>query len=495
MPPRAGASPRARLPYSLPSLAFRHARPRRSAPPTPASHPNRPLAGPRGAPGPDGVGRVSQSQPPALWRTRYRWPARAGYLLILLLATLSPFTPDATAAHVAGRVARALNQGIGTRDLIDGARNIVLFAGWGVVWTLTSLSGVKRTVGRATLTGALISATVEIAQLFSANRNTSFLDLTTNTAGAFGGAAGLLALILVMSRRRELKSYVGVPALLFGGSYAAAALLEALIPLFRHDPLLGVYGPPWERFRQALEVFDWTTLVDVTVSDLLLFLPAGALVVAAMAESGTPYREAFRKTALAALLLAPLTELLHGFLAQPILAGAAIMHALTVIAGAGLAAAALPSLTTTLRGARRPRLLLLTYVAVLAAWAWRPFLPELRPSAIAAELASPWYIPLASLGGRMDFFSVADVCTPFFLYLPLGGLLAVWPLRLQGPFRGAVPAMLLPVVLEAGQLFVAGRSLDITDILIQASGAASGWAVMRLAGYRPYGEVWPERRS
>ena len=95
----------------------------------------------------------------------------------------------------------------------------------------------------------------------------------------------------------------------------------------------------------------------------------------------------------------------------------------------------------------------------------------------------------------MDFFSVADVCAPFFLFLPLGGLLAVWPLRLRGPLRGPLSGLWLPLALEAGQLLVSGRTLDITDILIQASGTATGWAVMRLAGYRPYGEAWPARAA
>ena len=263
---------------------------------------------------------------PGGWRTRFRWPARLAYFVILLLATLTPFDFDATPAHMAGRIGRALHPSLAGRDVIDGARNIVLFAGWGVVWTLTSLGGVKRTVGRAALTGAAISATVELAQLLAANRNASFLDLATNTAGAFVGAAGLLGLILSMIRGRERKSWVGVPALLFAGSYGIAAWLEAVVPLFRQAALPGVYGPAAYRFRASLAAFEWSSVIDLTVSDLPIFLPAGALMVAALAEAGVAYPTAFRRTVFGACLLAPAAELLHGFLAQPILAGAILLH-------------------------------------------------------------------------------------------------------------------------------------------------------------------------
>jgi len=38
---------------------------------------------------------------------------------------------------------------------------------------------------------------------------------------------------------------------------------------------------------------------------------------------------------------------------------------------------------------------------------------------------------------------------------------------------------------------VQGRFVDVTDPLIQASGAAIGWTIIRRAGYRPYGESHP----
>src|SRR5947209_20419288 len=73
-------------------------------------------------------------------RQRFR-AARWGYVVVVLLATLTQlhFSPDLTAAGQ--RLARAFTPSLGWRDAIDGLRNTVLFAGLGVAWVMTSLSG------------------------------------------------------------------------------------------------------------------------------------------------------------------------------------------------------------------------------------------------------------------------------------------------------------------------------------------------------------------
>jgi VanZ like family len=122
-------------------------------------------------------------------------------------------------------------------------------------------------------------------------------------------------------------------------------------------------------------------------------------------------------------------------------------------------------------------------MGVLAMWSLRPFVPEFDGGMLAQKLHNRWWLPLASLGMRMDFFSVVDVCSPFFLYLPLGALLAVWPLRRSGPLRGPLPAVYLALLLETSQFVVEGRLPDITDALVQGAAALVGWAIMRRTGY------------
>ncbi|HEY7878630.1 MAG TPA: hypothetical protein VIC55_10415, partial [Gemmatimonadaceae bacterium] len=64
--------------------------------------------------------------------------ARAGYVAVVLLATLTDFHFNAAPALVAWRLQRALHFVTSGADVVDAARNIVLFAGLGAVWLVTS---------------------------------------------------------------------------------------------------------------------------------------------------------------------------------------------------------------------------------------------------------------------------------------------------------------------------------------------------------------------
>lgn len=428
---------------------------------------------------------------PGSWRARYRWPARLGYVLVLLFATLQPFYPDTTPANIAERIHRALHPELGGADVVDAARNILLFGGWGVIWALTAAGSARRTILRATGTGICISVLVETTQLFSWNRNASLLDVTTNTIGALGGALALLMLIAFTRERRDGRTLLGLPMLVFAGGYCTAVCLEAIIPLFWHETLPNGYGWPLYRFAVSLAAFRWSSVLSATVSDIPLFFPAGALAVAAVTEIGTDPQTAFRRVAPAGIALALLAELLHGFLGMEMLAGSVLLRSAAIVSGAWLAARLLPRLGDAPPGPARARRFLIGYALVLAAWAWRPFLLDWSAHAVHAKLTRPWYIPLASSEYQLDLFSVTLICAPFFLYLPLGALLAAWPLRKRGLLAGPVPGVLLALMLETTQLVVRERQPDVTDFLVAASGAIIGWAIVRRAGYAAYGELLP----
>jgi VanZ family protein len=88
-------------------------------------------------------------------------------------------------------------------------------------------------------------------------------------------------------------------------------------------------------------------------------------------------------------------------------------------------------------------------------------------------------------------FSVTKVVAEFLLYFPVGSLLAVWPLRRRGPLGHILPAVYVAVALELGQVFIAGRWFDSTDVLVQCAAAGVGWIIARRAGFAPYGELLP----
>ncbi|NNG16964.1 MAG: VanZ family protein [Gemmatimonadales bacterium] len=421
---------------------------------------------------------------------RWRTPTRLAYVGVLLLATLSPFSFDPDWTNIAARLGRALHPSLAPSDAVDAVRNVVLFAGWGAVWMITG-PGTKvwASLRNAVITGAGISLTVESLQLWSALRRASVVDVLTNTAGSGVGALVLLTLVLIIRSKRGGRSFVGIPTITLAGSYVTAAFAEALIPLFRQAAYPNVYGGPFGRFRVSVDLFELGSILPIPIGDILIFLPVGAYGVAAMVEQGLSYRQAGLRVSAAGVFLFALAEVGHGFLGQPIQLGPFVAHALGVTLGAVAAVLWLPELTRQLRGYRRPLGLFLLHSFVICLWAWRPFVPEIDPSIIAYNLFEHWWVPLASLGQRLDLFSVVDVSAGFFLYLPLGALLAVWPLRQQGLLQSFFPGIYLAALTELSQLLIAGRFMDITDFLVQSAGVVIGWVVIRRAGFHPYGHT------
>jgi VanZ family protein len=417
---------------------------------------------------------------------------RAGYVAIIALATVAE-PSSVMAAHAVGiRIAQAVDPMLSLRDLVDAARNLLLFAGWGAVWMMTAPAGPARPIlARATLTGAGLSLAAEAFQLIVPTRTPSVVDVLTNTAGAFSGALFAAALVLLVRAGRGARSFVGVPAVVFAGSYGGAVLLDAFSPLFRQDRLIGAWGAPAERFRQAMAELEWSSIADVSPLLILLAAPAGLFAVAALVEAGKPYRTAWRWVALAGAACLTVAELARGAVGHVVSLGPIAAGAAGVALGAWAGAHALPAFSRSVRGAARPRLLWWGYLGVMLLWVLRPFHPELDGAMLAQKLSLERLIPLLSYRERLDLFTVVDVAVTGLLVLPLAGLLAVWPLRLRGWLSGPWPVIYAAAAAECAQVFIAGRWFDGTDLCVQSAAALLGWAIVRRAGYRPYGETLP----
>lgn len=416
--------------------------------------------------------------------------ARLGYVAIVLLATTAQldFSPDLSAATQ--RLARAFTPSLGWRDAIDGLRNTVLFAGLGVTWVMSSLSGrVAVEIKRATLVGFALSVTVEGLQVFSPIRTASIVDVTTNTLGALAGALVVALLLAALHRARSARSYLGAPTFLPAGAYTLAALCEALTPLFRSAPLAGLHGGPLDRLRAAQTLALPLRLAEVPWSDLLLFAPAGFLVVMALSERGRPARQSWPAVAVIGAACAFGAELVHGMLGLSIRWEAAATHAVAVGAGAWWAMHRLAPLSQTLRGEARALAGLAAYSLLLVLWGLRPFFPRTDLGAIAGQLTLNRLVPLASLAQRVDVFSALHVAQQFLLYLPLGCVLAVWPLRLRGRWSHLWPGVWLALGIEAGHLVIVDRYFDVTNALVACAGLGIGWLAVRRSGFRPYGEA------
>jgi len=311
--------------------------------------------------------------------------------------------------------------------------------------------------------------------------------------GAFAGAVATALLIAGAQRSRGARSYLGMPMGMLAGAYLAAVLVEALVPLFDSEPL-PVEGGPLASLRVVVRSAAPLALRPGLLFDVPLFAPAGFLVVALLGERGVSARRAWGAVAAAGAALLFAAELAHGTIRLAIRWEAAALHAAAFAAGAWAAARWLAPLTQALRGAARARAVIAAYAALLTLWAWRPLVPQTDFGQLVQQLTPDHLIPLAALAGRVDVFSALHVAQQFLLYLPLGALLAVWPLRLAGRWAHLWPALWFAVALEVGHIALADRFFDVTNALLACAGLGLGWLAVRRSGFRPYGAALPARR-
>jgi glycopeptide antibiotics resistance protein len=416
--------------------------------------------------------------------------ARLTYVALVLIATIMQleFSPDLAAASA--HLLRALNPRLAWNDAIDALRNLTLFAGMGTVWVITSVAPRLGTeIRRATLAGLALSVTVEALQLFSPVRTSSIIDVMTNTGGAFVGAAATATLVATVHAARGKRSYFGIPTLLLAGSYAVAVICEAVTPLFRSEPIPGISGGPVRRLELTLSLARSFDLGQIPWLDILLFGPAAFLVVMLLVEQGAAAQRVWRKVALAGALLVLLLEPAHGAVGVSVRWEAAVTHALAMVLGAWAAPRLLPLLTQQLRGSARARAVEFGYAVLLVAWGCRPFWPRTDLDDIRRQFVASQFMPLESLAVRADVFSAMHVAQQFFLYLPLGALLAVWPWRRNGFWSALNPGLLLAVAIELSHIVTDERLFDITNAMLACAGLVVGWIVVRRSGFAPYGEA------
>lgn len=416
---------------------------------------------------------------------------RLAYVALLAAATLAPFHFAYPAAGLSTGLANAFDFRYSTATAVDALQNVLVFAGWGALWATTSRPApVALAIRGPALTGLAMSVMAETLQLFIPDRHASVLDVLTDTAGAVLGAATIAVAVHTAQRARDRKSYIGLPASAFAAAYLGAALAEALLPLQSAAIVASGGKLQLHRMRAAAAAgIDWGTLWPVPLADVVLFFPLGVFGVMALIELGERHWSAVRQVCAWGAFGSVALEIAHGPLHQPIQLGAAVAHVIGITLGAAACAWWLPNFSRQVRGRGRPAVVLLAYALIIAFWAWRPFALESDWTTIQQQFALERLIPLQGLARRSDLSSIAEIVKPFFLFFPLGALLAVWPLKRRGWLGYCLPAFYLAVLTEVPQGFVAGRFFDGTDLAIQCAAAAIGWAVVRQAGYEPHGAV------
>lgn len=444
------------------------------------------------------------------------WALRIGAVAMVALATMTGLDASPDRAAVAARLARALHPGFHARDVLDAMRNIALLAGVGVVWIATAratASGgrLRREVAIAGVVGLVLGLMAETAQLFSPTRTSSILDVLTNGLGALLGAALVANVIAYGARdawRRTrhrtrplwLPRTGHAPLLYVAVPYTAACWLEAFSPFGRPDRVPDAWGGPGHRWLAALPYAREHLMTLPAASDVLLFVPAGVLLTLWGMERGVPRWVAASVVAAGLAISWAAAELLRGITGGDMLVWAVAVHALASALGALLAAFWTQRVETTARVPSRhssSRYALPAFAALLLIWSWRPFVLVSSGQAVRDALTPQAFTPMTLFTEMMTVHSVADVGVSALLFAPLGAWLAARtpPSATAGGLRALWPGFVVALLAEGGQVFIAGRTFDITDALVECVGVLVGAVIWRAADARarthgPSAKVW-----
>lgn len=417
--------------------------------------------------------------------------ARGGYVALILVATIAQVIVYPALAGARARLRYALDPALTWHDAYDALRNVFLFAGLGAIWLVTSPpTRLRDAIWRATATGALLSVSVELLQVFTPLRVASIADVATNALGSFAGAAGAGLIVAAVRAQRGHRSVLGIPMFVFAIGNFGALLAEALAPRFPSALRVSLAGGLRARLWTAMHSAEPAAVSHVPALDIILALPAGAFGMAALFELGLKRWQSVVVVALGGAMLVLPLELAHGVSGRPIVWSSAVARVLGILMGAAAAAFALPRLRP-LDGVARARLIATISVAAIMLWSWRPY--QLRGfRRIAGALLTPQLIPLGAYPYTDGLLGVGEVIHLASLGMMVGALLAVWPLRARGALAYVWPAAWLALATELGHAFIVGRLVDITGFLVLFAGAWLGDAVMRRAGFRKYGHLLPD---
>jgi VanZ family protein len=327
-------------------------------------------------------------------------------------------------------------------------------------------------------TGAVLSASVELLQLFAPQRTTSFIDLVTNSFGAtLGAIAGWPWARLVWP---DLK--VRAPHLIGARPLSACALaigvallIAGLSPFWLkpapRDVKAALKAAQWVPFgisvdgqARAAKPLNWA-------AELLTWTLAGGFFALAGRESRLPRIKAIAWAISAAGVLCLAIETCQLALPQRDVDATSV-----VLAILGSSAGALIVMRF---GEDDPRRLIMPALFV---WCVAVIFTYWNPPEFSSPERPYWrlerVVPFWSYFFSRTLADLADVIGQVLIFIPLGALLAARTNRQS--FVGAVMiGLALGIVIEVGQAFLPGRVADISDAISAAGGAAVGMALWR----------------
>ena len=401
--------------------------------------------------------------------------------LFIVYATLLPFNFSASGELIEARIRRVWERPLKGGSWLDVQGNVLLFVPWGFLLAMLRAkrgAGLVATVVLAMCTGAFVSGSVELAQLFAPKRQTSFIDLVTNSFGATVGAS----LGWPWERLVWPVWSIRVRQVLHARPLAACASITGLVLILsglspfgikpRSDVLAAAwktarlvpFGPPSAGRESPAKHWNWA-------AELLTWSLAGGLFALAARESRLRDARAIGLAVAVAGGLCLAIETLQLLVPErDVDLTSVVLALLGSTVGAAIAVRSRSEDSGDLIDAA---IVVWAVAVILAVWnpprfAW-PTPPYFRLERV---------VPFWSYFYSRNLADLADVVSQVLIFMPLGALLAArsWRQSLAGAL---VLGFLVGLVLEVGQAFLPGRLADISDAVSAAGGTATGLALWR----------------
>jgi VanZ family protein len=401
--------------------------------------------------------------------------------LFIVYATLLPFDFSASRELVQQRLRRLWARPLKGGSWVDVQGNVLLFVPWGLLLaTALARRGARFsvTLAAATCTGAFLSGSVEVIQLFAPSRTSSVIDLVTNSFGATVGAligwpwVRLIWPVLSIRLRQWITTRpLATCALLTAGFLFLAGLSPFGFKPRPHDVKAALAAVQWvpfgrpsaEPLRSAKPLY-WA-------AELLTWTLAGGLFALAARESRVRGAGPIGWAIGPSVLLSLMIEAVQLFIpARDVDA--------TSIALAFFGSASGAAVVARSRDLDPFRLI----APAIAIWGLAVSFTLWNPPRFTHPEPPYWrlerVVPFWSYFYSRTMADLADVIGQVVIFMPLGVLLAARPNRQS--FAGAVLiGFALGVVFEFGQAFLPGRAADISDAISAAGGTAAGLALWR----------------
>jgi len=363
----------------------------------------------------------------------------------------------------------------------DVFSNVLLFVPWGLllaIWRTGRGSSWMATLASAVLSGLCLSGSVEVVQLFSPGRITSFVDLVTNTFGSIVGAFvgwSLARWVWPVAAIRIRQLLMARPLAACSLAVAAGLVIAGVCPSYVKTGGRGMTDSlrtaGWVPFGPSLGGPTPGSKACLWGAELLTWTLAGGLFALAAREKGCQIVQAM---IWAVALGGGLTLAIEA--TQIVIPGPDVDLTSVVLAlfGSTLGAAAVArSAGGDARHWIMPGVLTWGVAALLAAW---------NPPAFTWPVQSFWrpemLVPFWSYFGSRSLEDLADVIGQAVIFVPLGALLAARSWR-QSFLATTLSGLGFGIVLELGQVFLPDRWADVSDAISAAGGAALGFALWR----------------